>query len=81
LCVISDFRVYSRRNIKIYKTMAIPIKPPPTLEGKAAQEFYERWANAKCSKSKEEVQESMRKTLVFLAEQDRINPYNPWQLI
>jgi hypothetical protein len=61
--------------------MALEIKSPPVLEGKAAQEFYERWANAKCTRSKEEVQESMRKTLAFLAEQDLINPYKPWGLI
>ena len=61
--------------------MALPIKPPPTLVGKAAEEFYERWANMKETKTKEEVQESMRKTLAFLAEQDRINPYKPWNLI
>jgi len=61
--------------------MAIPIKPPPTLTGKAAEEFYERWANVKDDTSKEEAQESMRKTLAFLAEQERINPYKPWNLI
>jgi len=54
--------------------MALEIKPPPVLEGKAAQEFYERWANTTCSKSKEEVQEGMRQTRVFLAKY-----YNPYK--
>jgi len=27
--------------------MALPIKPPPTLTSKAAEEFYERAANMK----------------------------------
>jgi predicted phage-related endonuclease len=67
--------------IKIYKTMALPIKPPPTLTGKAAEEFYERAANMKETKTKEEVQESMRKTLAFLAEQELTNPYQQWKLI
>ena len=46
--------------------MALEIKSAPVLEGKAAQEFYKRWAESKCSKSKEEVQESMRKTKTIL---------------
>jgi hypothetical protein len=54
--------------------MALFIKPPPTLVGKAAEEFYERWANSKEGKSKEEVQESMRKTKAFLAKY-----YNPYK--
>jgi len=58
--------------------MAIPIKPPPVLEGKAAQEFYERWANSKCSKSAEEVQESMRQFKIYWAEQDRLHPEAAW---
>ena len=47
--------------------MALAIKSPPVLTGKAAEEFYERWANAKCTTSKEEVQESFRTTKAFLA--------------
>ena len=50
------------------------IKSPPVLRGKAAQEFYERWANTKCSKSKEEAQESLRKSKAFFAKY-----YNPYQ--
>ena len=57
--------------------MAMEIKSPPVLEGKAAEEFCERWANARERKSKEEVQESMRKTKAFLAEQERLHP-SPW---
>jgi len=60
--------------------MAIPIKPPPTLEGKAAQEFYERWANMKETKTKEEVQESMRTTLEFLAKQEHLHQSYPWSI-
>ena len=54
--------------------MAMPIKSPPVLEGKAAREFYERWAKCTESKSKEEVQESMRKTKAILAKY-----YNPYK--
>jgi hypothetical protein len=60
--------------------MALEIKPPPVLEGKAAEEFYERWANMKCSKSKEEVQESMRTTLEFLAKQEHLHKSYPWSI-
>jgi hypothetical protein len=58
--------------------MAIPIKPPPVLVGRAAQEFYEKVANAKCSQSKEEVQENYRTWKAFFEEQNRINPSNAW---
>jgi len=50
--------------------MAIAIKSPPVLTGKAAQEFYKRWAEAKDDTSKEAAQESMRKTRAFLAKQN-----------
>jgi len=48
--------------------MALAIKSPPVLTGKAAEEFYKRAAEAKCSASKEEVQESMRKSKKILAQ-------------
>lgn len=48
--------------------MALEIKPPPVLEGKAAQEFYKKVANAKESRSKEELQESMRKSKIIFAQ-------------
>ena len=54
--------------------MALPIKSAPVLEGKAAREFYERWAKCVDRTSKEEAQESMRKTLAILAKCDD-NPY------
>jgi len=54
--------------------MALEIKPPPVLEGQAAREFYERWAQAKESKSREEVQESMRVWRAFFAKY-----YNPYK--
>ena len=46
--------------------MAMEIKSPPVLTGRAAKEFYERWANAKCTTSKEDAQESMRKSKKIL---------------
>ena len=52
--------------------MAIPIKSAPVLEGKAAREFYERWRNFTDPTSKEEVQESMRKTKEFLDKQKKL---------
>jgi len=54
--------------------MALEIKSPPVLVGKAAREFYKRWAEAKESKSKEEVQEGMRQFRVFWAEQEKLHP-------
>ena len=53
--------------------MALEIKSPPVLEGKAAREFYKRWAEAKESKSKEEVQETVHKWRAFFAK--NYNPY------
>ncbi|MCL2072741.1 MAG: hypothetical protein FWH18_02375 [Marinilabiliaceae bacterium] len=53
--------------------MALEIKSSPVLTGKAAQEFYERWATCKESKSKEEVRESMRTSKIFFAKY--CNPY------
>ena len=47
--------------------MALEIKSPPVLRGKAARDFYKRAAEAKCSTSKEEAQESYRKSKVFFA--------------
>ena len=49
--------------------MAMAIKSPPVLRGKVAVEFYKRWAESTEGKSKEEVQESFRKTKAFLAKQ------------
>jgi hypothetical protein len=54
--------------------MAIPIKSAPVLEGNAAREFYERWNKSTERRSKEEVQESYRKTKAFLAKY-----YNPYK--
>ena len=56
--------------------MALEIKSPPVLRGKAAREFYNRWAESKESKSKEEVQEGMRRFKVFWAEQERLHPWS-----
>ena len=54
--------------------MALEIKSAPVLEGQAAVEFYERWATAKESKSKEEVQASFRKWKAYFAKY--CNPFN-----
>ena len=60
--------VILRGKNKIFNSMALEIKSPPVLVGKAAREFYKKVAEAKCSKSKEEVQESMRKSKAILAQ-------------
>jgi len=56
--------------------MALEIKSPPVLEGKAARDFYKRWAEAKESKSKEEVQEIMRNCKAFFAKQKMFDYYD-----
>ena len=48
--------------------MALEIKSPPVLRGKEAEEFYKKVAEAKESRSKEEVLESMRKSKIILAQ-------------
>ena len=58
--------------------MAMAIKSPPVLVGKAARDFYKRAAEAKCSETKEEVQEKMRKWKAYWAEQDRLHPEAAW---
>ena len=58
--------------------MAMEIKSPPVLTGKAAAEFYKRAAEATERKSKEEVQESYRMWKAFWAEQERLRPSSPW---
>jgi len=54
--------------------MALEIKSPPVLRGKAAKEFLERAANFKDDTPKEKAQESMRKFKIFWAEQERLHP-------
>jgi len=56
--------------------MALEIKSPPVLEGKAAREFYKRVAAAKESKSKEEVQECVREWRAFFAKQKIFSNYD-----
>ena len=48
--------------------MALEIKSPPVLVGKAAHDFYKKVAEAKDDTSKEEVQASMRKSRAILAQ-------------
>jgi len=55
--------------------MALAIKSPPVLTGKAAREFYQKVAEAKCSKSREEVQEIHRKWTDYFAKN-----HNSYQL-
>ena len=47
--------------------MALEIKSPPVLRGKAARYFHKVAANMTESKSKEEVKEIMQKWKPFLA--------------
>jgi len=54
--------------------MAMEIKSPPVLRGKAARYFHKVAATMKESRSKEEVQESFSKTKEFLAKY-----YNPYK--
>ena len=54
--------------------MAMEIKSLPVLEGQAAQDFYKKWAKAKESKSKKEVQEISREWRAFFAKY-----YNPYK--
>ena len=49
--------------------MALAIKSPPVLTGKAAREFYKRAAEAKDDTSKEVAQESFRRWKAFFAQQ------------
>jgi len=53
--------------------MAMAIKSSPVLEGQAARDFYKRAAEAKESKSKEEVQEIVRKWRAYFAKQKPFN--------
>ena len=58
--------------------MALEIKSPPVLYGKEAREFHKKVAEAKCSESKEEIQENHRKWKAYWAEQKRLHPSSPW---
>ena len=53
--------------------MALEIKSPPVLRGKAARDFYKIAATMTEGKSKEEVQASYRKWKPFL--EKYCNPY------
>jgi len=53
--------------------MALEIKSPPVLRGKAAREFLERAAKFRDDTPKEKVQESMRTSKIFFAKY--CNPY------
>ena len=73
--------IYTQKSVTLhyhlkYSDMALEIKSPPVLEGKAAREFYKKVAEAKESKSKEEVQESYRKWRAFFAKQKVFDYYD-----
>jgi phage terminase small subunit len=61
------------QKFKKVKIMALAIKSPPILTGKAAEEFYKKVETFKCTTSKEEAQESYRKSKAFFAKY--CNPY------
>ena len=54
--------------------MALAIKSPPVLTGKAAEEWYKRAAEVKCDISKEEALASYRKWKAYYAEQEKLRP-------
>jgi len=54
--------------------MALEIKSPPVLRGKDARYFHKVASTMTERKTKEEVQESMRKFKIFWAEQERLHP-------
>ena len=58
--------------------MSREVRVLPVLEGKAARDFYEKVANFKVTKSKEERMESFRKSVEFFKEMDRLHPRTPW---
>ena len=55
--------------------MALEIKSPPVLYGKAAEEFLERAAKFKDNTSKKEVQQIMRECKAFFAKQKHLSVY------
>ena len=59
--------------------MALEIKSPPVLEGKAAREFYKRWAEAKDDTSKEEAQAIAREWRAFFAKQKIFPIYDTFE--
>ena len=54
--------------------MALEIKSPPVLRGKAAQEFYKKVAEFKCTRSNDEVKKVVQECRTFLAEQEHLHP-------
>ena len=69
----SQLALHLQHIFKIVTIMAMEIKSLPVLEGQAARDFHKRWAKCTERKSKEEVQESMRKWRAFFAK--HYNPY------
>jgi len=70
---VLKYLVFLPHNYK-YFCYGIRNKIAPCIGRKAAREFYKRAAEARCSTSKEEAQESFRKSKVFFAKY-----YNPYQ--
>jgi hypothetical protein len=52
--------------------MALEIKSPPVLEGKAAEDFYRTWAQSKESRSKEELKTLVDKWQHFFIDQNQL---------
>jgi hypothetical protein len=55
--------------------MALEIKRAPVLRGKAARDFYKTLAQAKESKSKDEVQEIQRSWEEFFAKPENLHGF------
>jgi hypothetical protein len=59
-------------NLYKYNVMAMPIKSAPVLEGRAAREFHQRWANFKDDTDPEVAKASFRKWKEYFAKQDKL---------
>ena len=55
--------------------MSREVRVLPVLEGKAAEDFYEKAANMKVSQSKEERQKSFRESVEMFSKMKRPNPF------
>jgi hypothetical protein len=71
--LLSEKVLYLWAIILIKTVMALEIKSPPVLEGKAATDFYKTWAQSKESRSKEEIKALVDKWKRFFADQDQLH--------
>jgi len=58
--------------------MSREVRELPVLEGKAARDFYKKAANMKVTKSKEERQESFRKSVEMFKRMEQLYPRTVW---